>query len=98
MKIAMEIQRDDNGKKGQFSALIDGEEAGLMTYTWAGDQKFIIDHTEVSPDFSGKGVGKQLVMAAVAFARSNNLKILPLCPYAKTVFERTPEIQDVRWA
>lgn len=91
----MKIQRDDNGKKGQFSALINEEEAGLMTYTWAGDQKFIIDHTEVNPDFSGKGVGKQLVMAAVEFARENGLKILPLCPYAKSVFERTPAIADV---
>ncbi|GGG73694.1 N-acetyltransferase [Parapedobacter pyrenivorans] len=93
--MTMKIQRDDNGKKGQFSVLVNEEEAGLMTYTWAGDHKFIIDHTEVNPDFSGKGIGKQLVMAAVEFARENDLKILPLCPYAKSVFERTPEIRDV---
>ncbi|SEL66293.1 GNAT family N-acetyltransferase [Parapedobacter koreensis] len=91
----MEIQRDDNGKKGQFSAIIDGEEAGVMTYTWAGNDKFIIDHTEVNPDFSGKGVGKQLVMAGVAFARDNNLHIMPLCTYAKSVFDRVPAIRDV---
>jgi len=91
----MEILRDDNGKKGQFSAVINGEEAGLMTYTWAGDHRFIIDHTEVNPEFSGQGIGKQLVMAAVAFARENNLKILPLCPYAKSVFDRTSAIKDV---
>jgi len=91
----MKIQRDDNGKKGQFSAIANDEEAGLMTYTWAGDKKFIIDHTEVNPDFSGQGIGKQLVMAAVEFARENDLKILPLCPYAKSVFERTPAIGDV---
>jgi len=93
----MKIQRDDNGRKGQFSAWVDGAEAGLMTYTWAGDHKFIIDHTEVNADFSGKGVGKELVMAAVAFARENNVKILPLCPFAKKVFERTPELRDVWW-
>lgn len=91
----IEIQRDDNGKKGQFSAIVDGREAGLMTYTWAGEQKFIIDHTEVDPDFSGQGIGKQLVMAAVAYARESGLSILPLCPYAKNVFQRTPEIGDV---
>lgn len=91
----MNIERDDNGKKGQFRAMVNDEEAGLMTYTWAGNEKFIIDHTEVSPDFSGQGVGKQLVMAAVEFARGKNLKILPLCPYAKSVFERTPAIRDV---
>jgi len=91
----MEIKRDDNGNKGQFSALVNEEEAGLMTYTWAGDHKFIIDHTEVNPDYSGQGVGKKLVMAAVEFARENGLKILPLCPYAKSVFDKTPAIQDL---
>ena len=91
----MEIKRDDNGKKGQFSAWVNAEEAGLMTYTWAGEHKFIIDHTEVAPNFSGQGVGKRLVMAAVEFAREKRLKILPLCPYAKSVFEKTPAIRDV---
>lgn len=91
----MEIKRNDNGRKGQFSALVDNKEAGLMTYTWAGEHKFIIDHTEVSPDFSGQGIGKKLVMAAVEFAREKDLKILPLCPYAKSVFEKTQTIRDV---
>ncbi len=91
----VKIIRDDIGKKGQFSALVNEEQAGLMTYTWAGEHKFIIDHTEVNPEFSGQGVGRKLVMAAVEFAREKELKILPLCPYAKSVFEKTPAIQDL---
>ncbi|MEO7317031.1 MAG: N-acetyltransferase [Ginsengibacter sp.] len=39
------------------------EEAGEMTYTWAGTEKFIIDHTGVEEKFSSHGLGKQLVMA-----------------------------------
>jgi len=91
----MEIKHDDNNIKGQFAASVGGEEAGVMTYTWAGEHKFIIDHTEVNPDFSGQGVGRKLVMAAVEFAREKGLKILPLCPYAKSVFEKTPAIQNL---
>lgn len=66
-----------------------------MTYSWAGDSKIIIDHTEVNAEFNGRGVGKQMVMAAVDFARENNIKILPLCPFAKSVFDKTEEIKDV---
>ena len=55
----------------------------------------IIDHTEVKTEYSGKGIGKQLVMAAVEFARSRNVKILPLCPFAKAIFGKIPEIRDV---
>ncbi|KOP36442.1 GNAT family acetyltransferase [Flavobacterium sp. Leaf82] len=91
----MEIQQINDTKKGYFEAIEDGKEAGKMTYTWAGDSKFIIDHTEVSPDFNGKGVGKKLVMAAVDYARTNNVKIIPLCPFAKSVFDKVEEIRDV---
>ena len=91
----MEINQINDIRKGYFEAIEDGKEAGKMTYTWAGDSKFIIDHTEVSEGFNGKGVGKKLVMAAVEYARTNNLKIIPLCPFAKSVFDKVEEIRDV---
>lgn len=91
----MEIQQINDTRRGYFEAVEDGQEAGKMTYTWAGDTKFIIDHTEVNPDFNGKGVGKKLVMAAVEYARANDLKIIPLCPFAKSVFDKVEEIRDV---
>lgn len=91
----MEIQQINDTRRGYFEAVEDGKQAGKMTYTWAGDSKFIIDHTEVNEDFNGKGVGKKLVMAAVEYARANNLKIIPLCPFAKSVFDKVEEIHDV---
>jgi predicted GNAT family acetyltransferase len=61
----MEIQQINDIKRGAFEAVEDGKEAGKMTYTWAGDSKFIIDHTEVNEEFNEKGVGKKLLMATV---------------------------------
>jgi predicted GNAT family acetyltransferase len=66
-----------------------------MTYSRAGDSLIIIDHTEVSDKLRGQGAGKKLVLARGEYARKNNLKILPLCPFAKATFDRTPEIHDV---
>lgn len=91
----MEIQHINDIKRGSFEAVEDGKEAGKMTYTWAGDSKFIIDHTEVNEEFNGKGVGKKLVMASIDYARNNHLKIIPLCPFAKSVFDKSEEIRDV---
>lgn len=91
----MDIEQIDNGKKGIFKAVEDGVKAGRMTYVWAGAGKFIIDHTEVEPSFSGKGVGRKMLDAAVAHAREKHVKILPLCPYAKSVFDKDKTIQDV---
>ena len=89
----MTIEQFNRESKGFFKASEDGKEAGRMTYSWAGNDKFIIDHTEVNPDFKGKNVGLQLVMAAVDFAREKNLKIIPLCPFAKSVFDKKEEIR-----
>jgi predicted GNAT family acetyltransferase/uncharacterized Fe-S cluster protein YjdI len=90
------IEREDNGRKGRFVVYDNGEFAGEMTYVWAGTSKFIIDHTGVEGNFSGRGLGKQLVMKAVEYARNNALKILPLCPFAKKVFDQEAGIQDIR--
>ena len=54
------IEREDAGKKGRFIIYYNNEEAGEMTYTWAGENKFIIDHTGVKEPFEGKGLGKKL--------------------------------------
>jgi uncharacterized protein len=66
-----------------------------MTFSKAGKDRIIIEHTEVSDILRGKNIGKQLVTGAVAYARKNNLKIVPLCPFAKSVFEKVKEFQDV---
>lgn len=89
------IDREDDGKKGRFTLYDHGQFAGEMSFTWAGQNKFIIDHTEVNPEFGGKGIGRKLVDKAVEFARQNNVKIIPLCPYATNVFRKHSELQDV---
>lgn len=91
----IKIEREDNGKKGRFILFYENQEAGEMTYVWTGEDKFIIDHTGVKEEFSGKGLAKKLVMAGVEFAKDKKVKIIPLCPYAKSRFDRDPEIRDV---
>ncbi len=93
--MVMEINHRKEENKGAFIATENGAKAGEMTYSKAGDTLIIIDHTEVDPAFGGQGVGKKMVLAAVDFARENNIKILPLCPFAKAAFDKDASIQDV---
>lgn len=91
----IEVKQQNDEKHGSFEALIDGKRAGLMTYTWAGEERFIIDHTEVEEAYNGKGVGKEMLIAAVDFARKNSKKVIPLCPFAKATFQKNEDMQDV---
>jgi len=34
-------------------------------------------------------------MAAVAYARTQNIKILPMCPFAKLLFKKDKSFRDV---
>lgn len=91
----MQIQLEKTATKGAFYYEEAGKRLAEMTFTMAGDTLMIIDHTDVSDVLRGKGAGKQLVEAAVQHARKNNLKILPLCPFAKSVFDKTESYRDV---
>jgi predicted GNAT family acetyltransferase len=82
-------------KKGMFYVEVDGNILAEMVYSMASPSKMIIEHTEVSDELKGKNVGFQLVKTAVDYARQNNIKIIPLCPFAKSVFDRKEELRDV---
>ena len=90
----MQIQRDEHGRRGAFYIDEDGEWIAELTYIKS-DGTMTIEHTEVDDKLRGEGIGQDLVRAAVEYARDNELKIKPLCPYARKVIERTPEFQDV---
>ncbi|SDL49873.1 hypothetical protein SAMN05421823_106181 [Catalinimonas alkaloidigena] len=89
------IQHQDDGPKGSFYYAVDGVPKAQMFYVWAGNQKLIIDHTEVDPSLRGQGVGEALLEQIVAYARTKGVKILPLCPFANAQFKKHPEYQDV---
>ncbi|MFV0541189.1 MAG: GNAT family N-acetyltransferase [Aestuariibaculum sp.] len=92
----MEIKHNDTGKNGRFFIKNDTKKLAEMTYTYAGPNKIIIDHTEVDDSLRGQGVGYKLVEASVQFLRKNNLKVIPLCPFAKAVFvKKQSEYADV---
>lgn len=90
-----EVQLKINDNKGAFYIVVEGKQEAMMTFVFAGEDKIIIDHTEVNPGNNGKGYGKKMVAKAVEYAREKGLKIIPLCPFAKSVIDKTTEFQDV---
>ena len=88
------IVHERDGHRGAFFIERDGERLAQMTYTVAGS-RVIIDHTDVDDRLRGTGAGQKLVQAAVEWARKENARLMPLCPFARSVFDKTPEYSDV---
>ncbi|WP_445116966.1 GNAT family N-acetyltransferase [Acinetobacter sp. WZC-1] len=91
----LEIKHKDDSKKGEFYIGEDGYHLAEMAYTWAGDNMLIIDHTIVSDELRGQGVGNKLLARVVEMAREKNIKVIPLCPFSKSVFDKDSSIRDV---
>ncbi|MBF4985955.1 N-acetyltransferase [Nonlabens mediterrranea] len=89
------IQHKQNDKRGIFYMKKDNNTIAELTYTLE-NQIMTIDHTEVNPSMEGNGLGSKLIEASYAFAKAENLKINPLCPFAEVVFDRHSDWSDTR--
>lgn len=91
----MELEHKDDGKKGIFFVKNGDRNSAEITYFWNEDEVITIDHTYVNSDKHERGSGKKLIEAVIAFAREKQLKIIPVCSYAKAQFEKNEDWKDV---
>ena len=91
----MEIQQQQTGTDGVFYIDGDNGHAAELQYASSGDNTIEIYHTQVVPELQGKNIGKHLIEAAVDFARQKQLKIIPSCTFAKSVFAADKSYSDV---
>jgi len=81
---------------GEVRLFSDSVNAGKMDIAVA-NGKLTVFHTEVSPEFEGRGFAKLLLDQLVSYARENGLKIVPLCPYVNVQFKRHPQEYSDLW-
>lgn len=96
------IRKEDAGKvtflQEQNRYYLENAEKQLIaeiTFTEPNDEYFIIDHTFVDNSLRGKGIAQALVKEVVTKAREEHKTIIPLCPFAKSEFEKKKEYADV---
>lgn len=91
MDLTFDLQLD--GHKGAAVAFLGEKLLAEMTFSLAGEHLLIIDHTQVDDQLRGQGTGRKLLALILNWAEAKHKKILPLCPYARSVFDKEPGIQ-----
>lgn len=90
------ITREDGPTKGRYVAKVEGIDAEAeLTYSRAGPQLIIADHTAVPDVFRGQGIGRLLATRLVEDARKDGVKIFVLCPFVNAERKKHPEWADV---
>lgn len=79
-----------------FNFYEDGKKIGEMEVDTDGN-KLTVYHTEIEEDKKGKGYAGQLIDAMIAYARKNELKVVPKCPFVRARFNKTPKLYADIW-
>jgi hypothetical protein len=72
----------------EFVLRIDGKRRGWLEFTRPEAGVLRIEYVEVAPELRGSGLARQLVEAAVTWAKETDQKVVPICSYARMVIER----------
>lgn len=91
----MEVKKEQQGHKGRY--FIEDEQGlvGEVTYSMAGEQLMIVDHTHVEEEHRGKEVGVTIMKVVVEDVRNKGIRVLPLCPFANAFFRKNESMKDV---
>ena len=88
------LRISDNPREHRYEARFAEDVIGFMDYHLK-PGLITLMHTEVDRAAEGKGVGSQLVAAALEDIRSRGLSILALCPFVRAYIRRHPEYADL---
>lgn len=91
----MNIQHKDGKHHSMFYIEDDGDTVAEIVYASGGEGIIVIEHTEVDEALQGHNIGFELVHKVVDYARGHGLKISPVCPFAKAVFDKRADFRDV---
>ncbi|MDE2400619.1 MAG: N-acetyltransferase [Burkholderiales bacterium] len=77
-----------------FEAIVDGQRC-VADYERSG-QVVRMTHTVVPSSLEGRGIAAALVHSALSWARSEALKVDPVCSYVRIYMKRHPEWQTLQ--
>jgi predicted GNAT family acetyltransferase len=78
----------------EYVVFVDGQPAGFTEFkALPGVIEFL--HTEIKPDYSGQGLGSQLVRYALDDVRKMGLAALPYCPFVRRFIAEHEEYLDL---
>ena len=72
-----------------------GSQVSKLVYEMRDATTMDIVHTEVPEDLAGQGIGSALVVTALEYAKSHQMKVVPSCPFVASYLQRHPEWNDI---
>jgi predicted GNAT family acetyltransferase len=84
----------DNASAHRFELRIDGTVAAHTDYNVL-KGALLFTHSEVLPQFEGKGLASRLIAFALDDVRRRGLQAIPVCPFVAGYIGKHPEYLDL---
>ncbi|UNZ16764.1 GNAT family N-acetyltransferase [Streptomyces sp. 891-h] len=84
----------DNPAESRYEARIGGSLAGIAQYLRA-PGVIAVTHTEVEPEYEGRGVGGALSHHILETAQEAGEKVAPICPFFANYIRKHPDYQPL---
>jgi predicted GNAT family acetyltransferase len=82
------VQQDCHAMR--FELIMDEHSRGFVEY-YLFNHVVIVTHTEVDPQWEGKGYGSKLARQALDYFRSENKQVVPVCGFFAYQMRHDPE-------
>jgi predicted GNAT family acetyltransferase len=80
----------DNPAQERYEILVEGHLAGFIKYQ-LGEGRITFWHTEIQPDYEGRGLASELAKVALDDVKQRGLELVPLCPFIAKYIRRHPD-------
>ncbi|MBW0015268.1 GNAT family N-acetyltransferase [Mycobacterium sp.] len=80
--------------EGRYTIDVEGKTVGLADFADRGDQR-VFYHTEVDPQYGGRGLATILIEEALNATRDAGKRIVPVCSMVVTVLNKHPEFDGI---
>lgn len=87
-----DVEVRDDPEQDRYVATLPGEDdpVGFARYRLDGET-IVLDHTVVSPEHEGQGVGSALARGTLDALRDRGAPVLAVCPFMAAYVQRHPE-------
>lgn len=90
-----QVNHSESGDEGEFYIELEGKKAFLKYYIHRGRSVLMIMETYTPPELRGRGIASTLMKHVLEYAKSINLKVHPLCSFAKHYIDKHPEYREL---
>ncbi len=88
----MKYQVQHNIAECRFEVIINNL-MSMVEYTIATNGTIKVTHTEVPSELENQGIAAAMTKTLLEFAKENQIKVKPICPYTIMYIKRHPEYQ-----